>query len=314
MWLLLDIRHQSRRYWLTTLPFLNKSHLTINVTAYVFTSFLLLFMASSGYQIYIDVEEPNSIAKKVSQSTHDTEKIRHHFDEKTFDGGVFFGSNKKCHILIGKIADGISNRHFAIDLNDHGEFELVDSSKVGVKITYDKDGRHEIRIRQSSIILPEDCKIAIQVRRSIFSIRLSSKNQAQRSSYIEARKKAFLPGFQSLNCHTQQHTEVAPSRATSPELICVDQGDLDESELDEGDPYEGDPDEGDLDEGDLDEGEWIGAGPYSNVVEMKDVRSQVTYAGKRSINISQKAWERELEILKLLRHVSSPFLVSLFMY
>ena len=137
--------------------------------------------------------------------------------------------------------------------------------------------------------------IAIQVRRSIFSIRLSAKNQAQRSSYLEARRQA-LPAFQSLNFHTQQHTEVAPSRATSPELICVDQG------------------ESDPDQVHLVQGEHIKQGLASDVVRITNVCSQVTYAGKRSIGTSQEAWRRELEILQLLQHVSSPFLVSFFIY
>jgi hypothetical protein len=251
-------------------------------------------MAPSGYEIYLDVEGSISTAKEVFQSTCDLKKLQHHFDEDTFSGGVVFGSNKEqCHILIGKIEDGISNRHFAIDLNDDGKFVLVDTSTGGVKITYNKDERHEIQIKQSRTILPEDCKITIKVRSLSFSIRLPSENQAQRSSYLYARRKA-LPAIQSLNCHTQQHTEVAPSRATSPELNCAEQGD----------PHQGD----------LEEGDYIDGGPASAVVKLTNIRSKVTYAGKRSEKNSQEAWKCELDILKQLQHVSSPFLLSLFVY
>jgi hypothetical protein len=178
-------------------------------------------MASSGDHFFCILVEPvSSSAKKAfKRQTRPCSQAQIQFDQGTFIKGLTFGSNTaKCHIQLGQLEEGFSNNHFAINLNDEGEFELVDTSKLGTTLRYSKQ---EFQILEDRAILPDNDPIIIEVQNFTCKIRLSSVNRTQRSTYLEARKSA-PPAIESLDFHTLQHTEVAPSRAVS--LLRCDKG------------------------------------------------------------------------------------------
>lgn len=119
--------------------------------------------------------------------------------------GIVFGSSRKCDGFLGHPEEGISARHFRIDIDEQKRLYLESDSTVEMSVSYDGEAEHEFRRKHRWLLLP-DCQLratmkgikmkkGVELPNLVFSIRVPSyvsrsKHDTLVESYLEEVRKA----------------------------------------------------------------------------------------------------------------------------
>lgn len=207
--------------------------------------------------------------------------------------GFAFGSSRgKCDVYLGKGTESvhITGNHFYITFNEHGQVMLRDVSSGGMYVAYNGQGINKLRHKFTWVFLPEIQEITGRIGDKRDEGKLEFEFQipphhtclvryrANCNSYVSkmraARRDAgqsSLDPFARLNMDSQQSSAVQ-TRPLSPR-----------------------------------QGRWyfkgveLGRGSFGVVYQAVDVSTGSIYALKEFI---KHGWEREVEIMKRVSHVS----------
>ena len=204
------------------------------------------------------------------------------FDErpKNIKHGFVFGSDPRiCDVLLGGKADGFSGRHFYISFNERGEVTLKNLSNRVASISYNGEKAPE-RTHFTWILFEtyENIIITMAKRNLKFKVVWPKRNQecedmykAHRNRYLEETRDE-MPSFDQLDVQSQQ-TTAQVTQHHSPRQQPVY---LLETEL--------------------------GSGTFGTVYKTVDVSTGYQYAAKEFYGFD---WKREVEIFRLISHVST---------
>lgn len=218
-----------------------------------------------------------------SPSASSGSRLQLTFDKRPKDikHGFVFGSDPRiCDVLLGGKADGFSGRHFCIAFNERGEVTLKNMSNRVASVSYKGEDAPK-RNHFTWILFGTYKNIIVTMAKGNLKFKIvwpDKRNQeykdiykAHRNRYLEETHDA-MPWFDQLDVQSQQITaQVTQQHSPRQQPIY-----LLEKEL--------------------------GSGTSGIVYKTIDVSTGYQYAAKEFHGFD---WKREVEILRLISHVST---------